>query len=122
MLDGCLRAGQECEDHCSNVLMNMGIERAASSPVALHHPSRVPWALVHGDDFMFTWTDVDLNFILIELSLHYEIKNRGRLRTCSADVQDIDAPGRMGATTLLGNLLESRSETPEHDHGTLRLG
>ena len=81
MLDGCRRAGHAWDDHYSNVLMCMGFDRGASSPVVFYHPSRVPWALVHGDDFMFTWTDVDFNFILIELSLHYEIKNRGRLGT-----------------------------------------
>ena len=76
-LYGCRRAGQAWEDHYSNVLMNMGFERAASSPVAFYHPSRVAWAVVHGDDFVFTGTGVDLDFILI--SSHYEIKNRGRL-------------------------------------------
>ena len=68
-LHGCRRAGQAWEDHYSNVLMNMGFESAASCPVAFY---RVAWAVVHGDDFVFTGTDVDLDFILVELSSHYE--------------------------------------------------
>ena len=40
-LQGCGRAGQAWEDHCSNVLMSMVFDKAASSPVGSCHPSRV---------------------------------------------------------------------------------
>ena len=67
-LYNCRRAGEAWEDHYSNLLMNMGFERAASIPVAFYHPSRVAWAVVNGDDFVFIGTDVDVDFILMELS------------------------------------------------------
>ena len=71
--------------------MNVGLERAASSPVVFYRPSRVAWAVVHGDDLTFTGTDVDSDFILV----HYEIKIRGRLGTGPTDVQSIDVLGRV---------------------------
>ena len=94
-LYGCRRAGQAWEDHYSGVLANVGFKRAMSSPVAFYHPGRDLWAVVHGDDFVFTGVDDDLDFVLQELVRHYEIKNRGRLGSGLKDAQEIDILGRV---------------------------
>ena len=94
--------------------MTPGSDRACSSPVALYLPSCVAWAVVHGDDLVFTGTDVDLDFILMELTSMYEIKNRERLGNGPTDVQNIDV-GTHGATAILVNFVGSRCETSELD-------
>ena len=93
-LYGCRRAGQAWEDHYSLVLMQSGFVRAVSSPVAFYHPSREIWVVVHGDDFVVTGVDEELDFVLALLQEHYEIKNRGRLGSGPKDVKEIDILGR----------------------------
>ena len=66
-LYGCRKAGQAGADHYSEVLQKAGFARAQSSPVALHHPGCDLWAVVLGDDSVFTELDEDLDFILKEL-------------------------------------------------------
>ena len=66
-----------------------------SSPVAFHHLGRDLLAVVHGDDFVFTGLDGDLDYVLRELKKHYEIKNRGKLCGGKHDAKVIDILGRM---------------------------
>ena len=75
--------------------MKRYLEKAASSPVAFNHPSRVAWTVVRGDEMMVTGTDVDWDFILVEMTSKDEIKNRGRLGNGPTDAQNIDVLGRM---------------------------
>jgi hypothetical protein len=50
---------------------------------------------VHGDDFVFTGFDEDLDWALALMQSQYEIKNRGRLGPDKGDVQEIDILGRI---------------------------
>ncbi len=77
-LYGCRRAGRAWEDHFSEVLVHAGFCRAMSSPVDFYHTCRDLWAVVHGDDFVFTALDGDLDFVLQVLTQHYEIDILGR--------------------------------------------
>ena len=82
---------------CVQLLLERGAA-LPSSPNTVHkknHPCRVARAVVHGDDFVFTRTDVDLDSILVELTSKYEISNRGRLENGPTDAQNIDVLGRV---------------------------
>ncbi len=78
--------------------------RSVSSPVAFYHPPREIWAVVHGDDFVVTGVDEELDFVLALLQEHYEVKNRGRLGSGPKDVKEIDILGRKLSTTSGGYL------------------
>ena len=93
-LYGCRRAGQAWEDHYSKKLIDAGFLRGTASPVVFYHPGRDVWGVVHGDDFVFTGLDDDLDYVLKVLQNCYEIKNRGRLGSDKGDVQEIDILGR----------------------------
>ena len=78
-LYGCRQAGQAWEDHYSKVLMRVGFRRSFASPVAFYHQEPDIVGVVHGDDFVFTGVDAELDFVLETLQECYELKNRGRL-------------------------------------------
>ena len=63
-LYGCRPAGQAWEDHYALVLTQAGFRRGVSSPVMFYHPTRELWCVVHGDDFVFTGFQEDLDFAL----------------------------------------------------------
>jgi hypothetical protein len=63
--------------------------------VMFFHPGRELWCVVHGNDFMFTGFEDDLNFALKVMKNGYEIKNRGVLGPDESDVQEIDMLGRI---------------------------
>ncbi len=90
----CRRAGQAWEDHYSDALKNVGFKRAMSSPAVFYRSGRDLWAVVRVDNFAFTGLDGDLDFATQELAKHYEIKNRGRLRSGPQDARGIDILGR----------------------------
>ena len=94
-LYGCRRAGQAWEDHYSDVLVAAGFRRGKASPVIFYHPVRDLWCVVHGDDFIFTGFDGDLDFAMGIMKDNYSIKNRGRLGPDEDDVQTIDILGRV---------------------------
>ena len=94
-LYGCRPAGQAWEDHYSRVLVDAGFTRGVSSPVIFFHLSRELWCVVHGDDFMFTGFEEDLDYALGVMEKEYEIKNRGTLGPDNSDVQEIDILGRI---------------------------
>ncbi len=54
-----------------------------SSPVAFHHADREARAVVHGDDFVLTGLDEELDVVLKLLEQRYEIQTRGRLGAAS---------------------------------------
>ena len=94
-LYGCRPAGQAWEDHYSKVLVDAGFTRGVASPVIFHHAGRELWCVVHGDDFMFTGYQEDLNFALELMKKEYDVKNRGTLGPGPDDVQKIDMLGRI---------------------------
>ena len=66
-----------------------GVRQGCLKPrVAFCHPSRVAWVVVHGDDFVFTRTDVDLDFFLVECRRTRDQKPREALGTGPTDVQN----------------------------------
>ncbi len=91
---GCVGAARPARLGRTIVQQKARSARAQSSTVAFYHPGRDLCAAVHGDDFVFTGLDEDLDFILKELETHYEIKNRGRLGTGPKDAHEIDVLGR----------------------------
>ena len=54
-----------------------------------YHPTRELWCVVHGDDFVFTGFQEDLDFALGIMENEYEIKNRGTLGPSEGDVKEI---------------------------------
>ena len=68
----------------------------------LYHPGRELWCIVHGDDFMFTGFQEDLNFALATTKKEYDIKNRGVLGLGEEDVKEIDMLGRVLKYTETG--------------------
>ena len=94
-LYGCRPAGQAWEDHYAQVLVYAGFRRGVSSPVMFYHPERELWCAVHGDDFMFTGFQEDLEYALKVMKKEYEIKNRGVLGPDDGDLKEIDMLGRI---------------------------
>jgi len=67
-----------------------------------YHPTRELWCVVHGDDFVFTGFQEDLDFALGIMEKEYEIKNRGTLGPSEGDVKEIDILGRVLKYTSSG--------------------
>ena len=101
-LYGCRPVGQAWEDHYALVLVQAGFRRGVSSPVMFYHPKRELWCVVHGDDFVFTGVQEDLDFALGLMKKEYEIKNRGTLGPSERDVKEIDILGRVLKHTSSG--------------------
>jgi len=94
-LYGCRPAAQAWEEHYSELLVQHGFKRLKSVPVAFSHKEKDLIGVVHGDDFVFSGLDEDLDFALDVLAKTYELKNRGRLGTGPKDVRKIDMLGRL---------------------------
>ena len=71
-------------------LTTVGFKRLLSSPVAFYHPERDLVGVVHGDDFVFVGADKELDFVMIVLKEHYELKDRGRLGSGENDRKEVD--------------------------------
>ena len=59
-----------------------------------YHPTRELWCVVHGDDFVFTGFQEDLDFALGVMKKDYDIKSRGFPGPSKGDVKEIDILGR----------------------------
>ena len=93
-LYGCRPAAQAWEEHYAGVLQDAGFERLMASPVAFFHKERDLMGVVHGDDFIFTGVDEQLDFVLQVLRKEYELKDRGRLGSGEKDLKSVDMLGR----------------------------
>ena len=67
-----------------------------------YHPVRELWCVVHGDDFVFTGFQEDLDFAFGIMKKEYDIKNRGTLGPGEGDVKEIDMLGRVLKYTEAG--------------------
>lgn len=101
-LYGCCPAAQAWEEHYSALLVEHGLVRLKSVPVAFARKSRGLLGVVHGDDFVFADLDEDLNFVPNILEATYELTNRGRLGSGAGDVRKIGMPGRQIELTSEG--------------------
>ncbi len=72
-------AAQAWENHYAKLMVEAGFRRGIAAAVAFWHPERDLACVVHGDDFIFTREDEDLDWIETLMHSWFEIKVRGRL-------------------------------------------
>ena len=63
-LYGCRPAGQAWEDDYAELLVTDGFLRSKASPVVFYHSVREVWVVVHGDDFVCSGTDDELDYMI----------------------------------------------------------
>ena len=78
-LYGFRPAAQAWENHYAKLMVEAGFRPGIAAPVAFWHPERDLACVVHGDDFIFTGEDEDLDWIETLMHGWFEIKVRARL-------------------------------------------
>ena len=75
-LCGTRDAAKNWQDTLSAQLVSIGFARGAGHPAVFHHAERNIMTLVHGDDYLSSGFQDDLDWLESELSAAYEIKTQ----------------------------------------------
>jgi hypothetical protein len=94
-LYGTRDAPARWEAFLASELAKMGFERGKASPCCFRHSTRDLRCIVHGDDFVFTGDDRDLDWAQHEMSTRFLIKVIGRLGGDSGDLQELRVLNRV---------------------------
>ena len=78
-LYGTHDAPRQRERFAAAALEELGFRRGRASAVCFHHPGRGLMGLVHGDDFVFSGYDGDLEWVAKELSKKILLKVMGNM-------------------------------------------
>ena len=94
-LYGFRPAAQAWETHYAKMMVEAGFRRGSAAPVAFWHPERDLACVVHGDDFILTGEDEDLDWIEALMHSWFEIKVRARLGGDEKDDKEVVVLGRV---------------------------
>ena len=88
---------------------HLGVRRGRASAVCFHHPTRRLLGLVHGDDFVFSGFEEDLNWVAAELSRAAILNAVGKMGkdTAAGDIKEAKCLNRISRWTPDGYMIEA---------------
>ena len=94
-LYGFRKAASEWEKFYATKLEEAGFVRGMGCPVLFYHPGKDLSVAVHGDDFVFTGFEEDLQWVAKYLAECFELKVRAVLGGASTDDKEVVVLGRI---------------------------
>jgi hypothetical protein len=106
-LYGTRDAPARWEAFLASELEKMGFARGKASPCCFNHTSSDIKCIVHGDDFVFTGNDSDLQWVQEEMDKRFLVKVIGKLGGDSGDLQELRVLNRVLRWTADGVYAEA---------------
>ena len=83
------------EDDYVRRLVNDGFQRGRAAPTMIYHPQTHVCVVVHGDEFAFAATELELRKMRSRMCEWYDVKVRGILGSANRYVREIEMLGSL---------------------------
>ena len=101
-LYGMRKAAISWEKNHAEKLAAVGFKGSRAAPTTFYNPATKVRLVVHGDDFTFSGTQVELERIRGLFKKWYDVKDRGNMRSGTRDIKEVVILGRILKFTEMG--------------------
>jgi hypothetical protein len=93
-LYGMRKAAAGWEEDYAKKMVAEGFERGRGASAVFHNRGTEVVVVVHGDDFTFSGTKVELDRMRRKMEEWYDIKDRGTMRSGEGEIKEVTILGR----------------------------